>query len=491
MLLTEESLVLYTDGGCLLNAGLGGWGIHGYFFNTDVPKQGAGCAKGIPTAIGYCNKENNKGIAMPPCTLFKYVDGFGSITKDATNNIAELNAMIEGLKVVIENKPKQALIYSDSKYVIQGMNEWSITWQKNNWVKQDQTAVANKEIWQTLLSLKETILGMEISLQVEWIKGHVGEVGNEIADTLATYGLILAKKKIEHSEVKLTESKGYWSKSYKYNRIIDKSRWYFNSRSAAAWHEDMGRKPNGLWIYHIGNHGPDDEMLGKAVSDSSFAVVYLKDKIEELEMVRNYQNLLNVKNFETLVIGKLDKILSSDTLEIMNNYNSLLFEANLYEKNIHLNKALLTKEMNPPQLGYRAVETLNNLEFILDSFLDNPEKDRIIVTDITDIFYGTEPKGKTEVCKLKASIGSSTKKINVKCKYDTILSKGEIEVPLLIGIDTPSRNALAALAEETPRIYVVTWRESDNAFHYATVFKTADDIGIWAGVYSNLRMLSP
>lgn len=491
MLLTEESLVLYTDGGCILNAGIGGWGIHGYFFNTEVPKQGAGCSKGIPTSIGYCNKENNKGIAMPPCTLFTYVDGFGGILKDATNNIAELTAMIEGLKLIIEKKPKQALVYSDSKYVIQGLTEWVTTWVRNDWVKQDGTFVANKEYWQTLISLKDIISEMGIALQLEWIKGHAGEVGNEMADTLATWGLILAKKKVDYFEVKISEAKGYWSKTYKYNRIIDKPRWYFNSYNTAHWNEAMGRNPNGDYVYYLGDHGPDDEMLGKAVADNSFAVVFLKDKIEELELVRNYQNLLNIKNYESLVIGKLDKILGADNLEIINNYNSLLFESLPHEKNIHLNKALLTKEMNPPQLGYRAINSLNELEAILNSFLTDPEKDRIKVTDITDIFYGTEPKGKSVVTKLKASIGSSTKKINVKCLFDTINKVGETDIPLLIGIDTPSRNALAALAEESPRIYVVTWRESDTAFRYATVFKTNDDIGIWAGVYSNLRMLTP
>ena len=490
MSITEENLVLYTDGGCIQVASIGGWGMHGYFFTPEPPKQGAGCAKGIPTAIGYCSKDA-KAVAGSPVTLLRYVDGFGSIVEDATNNIAELTAAIEGLKFVLEKKPKNVLLLTDSKYVVSGLNEWSAGWVRNNWVKQDGTVVLNKEYWVTLIELRDKVKELGIELLLEWVKGHAGDVGNEQADKLATFGLVLAKKKLAHREIKLLESKGYWGKSYEYNRIIDKSRWYFNSKHPNIYIEDMARKPSGAWVYHLGNHGPDDELLGKAIADSSFSVVYLKDKIEEMQLIRSYQNIISCSNFENLVIGKLDKILNPDTLEVLNEYNTLLLEKQEYENNILLNKALLTKEMVPPQLAYRASESLNHLEWVLDSYLDNPEKYGLVVTDITDIFYGIESKGKKEICKLKSSIGTAVKKIDVLCKYDTNVNSGEIKVPLMIGIDTPSRNALAALAEQSPRLYAVTWRESDVAFHYATILKTEEDVGIWAGVFSNLRLLTP
>lgn len=490
MSLTEESLVLYSDGGCLQNSNVGGWGIHGYFYTPEIPKQGAGCQKGIPTATGYCSKDN-KEVSSSPVSLIRYIDGFGSIVEGSTNNIAELTAAINSLKYVIEKKPKKVLLLTDSRYVVSGINEWSAGWIRNNWSKPDGTDVLNKDYWLMLIQLRDKVVEMEIDLTIDWVKGHAGDVGNECADRLATFGLVVGKKKLEHHEMKEFDAKGYWSKSYEYNRIIDKPRWYFNTKHPNVYNENLVRKPNGSWVYHLGNHGPDDELLGKPISDSSFSVVYLSKPIEELQMIRSYQNLICCSNYENIVIGKLDKILSSDTLEILNVYNTLLLEKTEFQNNLTLNKSLLTVEMNPPQLAYRAVESLNSLEWVLDSFIDNPANYGIVVTDITDIFYGIESKGKKEVCKLKSSIGSAAKKVDVKTKYDTNLHSGEIDVPLLIGIDTPSRNALAALAEESPRLYVVTWRESDTAFHYATILKTKEDIGIWAGVYSNLRLLTP
>lgn len=490
MSLTDESLIIYTDGGCLQAANLGGWGIHGYFYSEDVPKQGAGCSKGVPTAKGYCSKEDNKAKPEPLVTLFRYIDGFGSIPKDCTNNIAELTAAIEAFRFILEKKPKKVTLFTDSNYVVKGLNEWHHNWLKSDWIKADGTTVSNRELWEELISLNNRIIEAGIEVTVQWVKGHNGDVGNEIADVFARYGIILSKKKMEFKEIKETESKGYWGKSYEYNRIIDKPRWYFNSFGEAFYNEDMSRKPNGKWIYHLGNHGPDDEDYCKPIADSCFSVVYLKDKIEELEMVRKYQNQLNNRNFENVVIGKLDKILSADMLEMLNIYKTLLFSNHVPQKDIVLDKALLTKVMDPPQLAYKGANILNHLEWVLDGFLEDPKKYKLCVTDITDIFYGIESKGKKEVCKLKASIGSATKKVNAKVSYDTDINNGEIEVPLLLGIDTPSRNALAALAEANPRFYVVTWKDSENAFKYATILKTDDDIGIWAGVYSNLRLLS-
>lgn len=491
MSLTDECLVLYCDGGCLQTAEIGGWGIHGYFYKPDVPKQGAGCPKGIPTAIGYCSKETNNGVTGSPVTMIRYIDGFGSMLSDTTNNIAELTAAINALNYILEKKPKKVNILTDSKYVVSGLNEWSVSWIRNDWTKPDGSSVLNKEYWVTIIALRDKVVEMGIEFTIDWVRGHVGDIGNETADRLATYGVILAKKKHPHNEMRETEAKGYWGKDFTYNRIVDKSRWYFNTHHPKVYNEDLTRKPNGQWVYHLGNHGPDDELIGKPISDSSFSVVYLNKPIHELQMIRSYQNQISCSNYENVVVGRLDNILSGNSLEILNEYNTLLLEKLEFQNNVVLNKNLLTIEMNPPQLAYRSAEYLNHLEWILDCFLDDPAKYGLVITEITDIFYSTETKSKKECTKLKPSMVSAVKKVDVKIKYDTNAHAGEIDVPLVFGIDCPTRNALAALAEQQPQFYAVTWRESDTAFHYATILKTKEDIGIWAGVYSNLRLIQP
>lgn len=490
MSLTEDSLILYSDGGCLQNLNIGGWGLHGYYYIDEVPKQGSGCAKAILTNIGYHSKEN-KEQSGSPVTVLKYIDSFGSIVKNATNNIAELTAMQEALNFILNRKPKKVIIYTDSKYVVNGLNEWCANWIKTNWIKPDGSVVLNKEYWEELYSLKNKLLELKIDLTIEWVKGHSNNVGNDEADRLATYGLILAKKKLEHREIKELEPKGYWSKSFEYNRIIDKSRWYFNTKHPMVYNEGMVRKPDGRWVYHLGNHGPDDELFCKPISDSSFSVVYLTDPIKEMQLVRKYQNEITNNNFDNIVIGRLDRILSAEGLELLNTFDTLLIEKTEYQNNLTLNKSLITLEMNPQLLAYKATDFINSIEWVLDGFIDNPNKYGLVVTEITDIFYGIETKGKKDVLKLKSSISSNSKKINVKCNYDVNVKSGEITIPFVIGIDTPSRNSLSALTEENPKVFVVTWKESDEAIRYGTILKTDKDIGIWVGAYSNIRLLTP
>lgn len=490
MSLTNESLVLYSDGGSDTSGLAAGWGFHGYRFIPDLPKQGSGCPKGILTEKGYSNKDPNSGNKHPIVTILKYVDGFGSIL-DGTNNVAELVAATEALKYVLDNQPKSVLIFIDSKYVINGLMQWSDNWIKNNWKKPDGTEYSNKELWIPLIDIKNQILEQGIQLDVQWVKGHSDDIGNDLADELATWGKTLARKKMEYRNIRESEGKGYWNKTFTYNRMIDKSSWYFNSYHPCAVTVDAVQTPQGQYIYYLGDHGPDVADVGKAVSDSSFSVLYLKEMVGELAVVRDYQNQLNEHNFKNLVVGKVGNILSSNTMEVINHYGNSLLSNDHSNKNIILNDSLLTVELKPPLLAKKAVDSLIYLESLLVGFIDNPERAGLVVTEITDIFYSAEIKGKKSVTKLLPEINSSLKKINIKGKYNTLKNVGEIEVPLILGIDTPGRNALSALAEFDPRFYLITWKESENAFRYATVLEANGDIGIWAGVYSNIRLLLP
>jgi hypothetical protein len=60
-----------------------------------------------------------------------------------------------------------------------------------------------------------------------------------------------------------------------------------------------------------------------------------------------------------------------------------------------------------------------------------------------------------------------------------------------MGIDLLDRNSLRKLEELNPKVTVVTWKTGDNVFQYATVIEAGDDIGIWASVNSNIRVVTP
>jgi ribonuclease HI len=139
-----KQVIMYTDGACRGNPGPGGWGV----------------------LIKY------EGIEK---------EIFGS-KHNVTNNQMELTAAIEGLVALKE--PCSVVLYTDSKYVMDGITQWIHKWKKNNWRNASKKDVKNKELWQQLDNL---IHFHEV--QWHWVKGHSGDAGNEMADLLANKGI--------------------------------------------------------------------------------------------------------------------------------------------------------------------------------------------------------------------------------------------------------------------------------------------------------------
>ena len=75
------------------------------------------------------------------------------------------------------------IIYTDSKYVIDGITKWIFGWLKNNWTTASKKPVANCLLWKELFALSKNQ-----RIEWVWVKGHSGLLGNEKADSLAVKG---------------------------------------------------------------------------------------------------------------------------------------------------------------------------------------------------------------------------------------------------------------------------------------------------------------
>jgi len=156
----SETITLYVDGACRGNgkdSALGGWGAY------------------IVTAT-----EERKI--------------FGGETQ-TTNNRMELTAAIEG--VLACPKTAKLIIWTDSNYVKQGITEWIHGWKKKNWKD-----VKNPDLWQKLDSVCQ---GRDI--EWNWIKGHAGHPGNEMADHLANLGADQTAKNLTAATENRTDDK--------------------------------------------------------------------------------------------------------------------------------------------------------------------------------------------------------------------------------------------------------------------------------------------
>lgn len=99
--------------------------------------------------------------------------------KETTNNKMELTAFIEAIKSTHLEEP-QIELYSDSKYLIDGINSWLPNWKKRGWKTADKKPIKNLELWQEIDKLTQNI-----NLKLIWVKGHNENKYNEMADKIA------------------------------------------------------------------------------------------------------------------------------------------------------------------------------------------------------------------------------------------------------------------------------------------------------------------
>ena len=132
----SKGVEIFTDGACSGNPGPGGWGAI--------------------LRYGDVEKELSGG------------------EKQTTNNRMEMMAVIEALSAL--KKSTKVDLYTDSKYVQQGITEWIKGWKAKGW----PAKIKNQDLWLRIDSLVE-----KHDVKFHWIRGHDGHAENERADALA------------------------------------------------------------------------------------------------------------------------------------------------------------------------------------------------------------------------------------------------------------------------------------------------------------------
>ncbi|MGR9412230.1 ribonuclease H family protein [Rhizobium leguminosarum] len=142
----ESGMHIFTDGACEPNPGPGGWGFV-------VFEDGARV---------HCDS----GFAIA-----------------STNNRMEMQAVIEAMRWARDAGASKAHIHTDSQYCSRGINEWRQAWKRRGWLKAG-APIPNADLWQ---DIEAKLTGFPIV--VNWVRGHSGIFGNEIADRLAVAAL--------------------------------------------------------------------------------------------------------------------------------------------------------------------------------------------------------------------------------------------------------------------------------------------------------------
>lgn len=135
-----DHVEIFTDGACRGNPGPGGWGALLRF------------------------KDNEKTIKGGE--------------ENTTNNRMELQAAISALESL--SRSCHVKLTTDSRYVMDGINEWLPNWKKRGWKTASKKPVKNEDLWRKLDKLTANH-----EIEWYWVKGHSGHHENELVDQLA------------------------------------------------------------------------------------------------------------------------------------------------------------------------------------------------------------------------------------------------------------------------------------------------------------------
>jgi ribonuclease HI len=143
--MSDQDIVVFTDGASKGNPGPGGWGA----------------------------------IVVAPGGR---VTELGARADQTTNNKMELTGAIAAFHQIAA-EPGRVSVYTDSTYVIQGIREWIHNWKRRGWKTATGSDVMNRELWQELSDVTSRRGPRNITWH--YVRGHVGTPGNERCDEIA------------------------------------------------------------------------------------------------------------------------------------------------------------------------------------------------------------------------------------------------------------------------------------------------------------------
>lgn len=505
--------VLYTDGGCRPNPGYAGFGIHGYTFEYTKNVKGINHSTHVATANGYKVKnesnqykftnedvdafnskelkekilvihqlkENNVRISVT-----SFIDAYGSLSGDKnTNNIAELLGIIEAIRIALSKNINYLIVKADSNLVVNGINDWVYQWMNNNWCNTKGVTVPYTHLWQELVKLKEEYLEKGNSLIVEWVKGHSLDIGNMSADWLATLAVYAAQKGKVVNEIDYSHDVSeYWESAGERRHPMLNHRYVYFIADINAVNKSL---------YFLGSQGKEIDLIAKKSSEAGYAVVQIPEGNEDINRLIDYQ--LTLKN-ELMSMCLIDTIaLYGPSYRYMNMYgDKFLNTPNSNRYDVYaLNNTLITRELRPPVIAMRAMDTMVLMTRILEDYLDN-KADYITSTDITDSFYSTVitpgKKGKPDTISTKLNDNIQMGMTSITLGANVKGMDNKVDLILTSQIDIPDRNTFKRLENLNPKVHLVTWGNDLRCFHYAVIIECDNCRGIWSGPYSNTKVLN-
>lgn len=432
-----------------------------------------------PSGYGFYGRNDNN----------EYFSGYGPVNILASNNVAEIKAVIELLKYLRTSSMIGDLtVYSDSQYVVNGALSLPL-WKGNSWKSSKGTPIANIKFWVDLYEEIKLYTELGGIVTITWVKSHSNVYENEVADRNANLGrtrLILGNEEdVRVSEGVLNIPSNITSPPImpipikRLTGLFSAKRWYFCTNVPAEIKD--GR------LCYFGTSYPDtkdskDKNLGKNNPNTNYCVLLTKDKIEPLDVIRDkfnrYYEQLHIHvvvNLMVLCSKKVwdDVCLSgAETVHIENDH-----AVNL--ANISIGRALV-----PPRKAYVVSEIFQYGLDLIEKY-ESADKN-LLVIDITNKLTNTLNKGKFSISK------DFTQQEPLVIIKNVDLSNNIVaDVKLIAGLDIPSRTDFLRILKEYKEIKInlCLWGITEHSFRVATVIITENATCIYYTQDGNYKII--
>lgn len=475
-----DGAVFYVDGGMrpINGKNKATYGIHGYFFSSEPTTKHFGAKDFLPTPEGYTLKKDT--LPQDKCTVIAYYETYGQ-SPGGTNNTGEMDALIVALRTILADDMikhlKTCYIWSDSEGTVKGANLWMKGWIKNGWRNSQGNPVANKERWLIIKELLEEVAKHKVKLMFQWIRGHVGNHGNELADYQASKAIF---SNIDTDEA-ITLPENMYVSETGHTRLLLDSKMYHRYNVIPT----VDERAQYLTFSHPSSNYDVGEDVGRASRDVGIGLVRVHQRDAIVDKVIEACEYINETHVECPIIIHLQTILKpgiEDQIEggLLKNFR---IDSENHVKS--LKKEVLLTVVNPPRLSYRLYDEYEEAANILDYYEKN--SDLIRYTDITDLFFEKAPT-KKDPDKLKFVL-TSEKSLDVKATFPGEEKDREGTVTITFGIDTPQRRMFNGIATMNPKIGVITWEESENVYRFGLIVTCDEGTGIWYGPYCNTQRI--
>lgn len=481
--LKQTGACFYTDGGYrrTLPVPNASWAIHSWFYDEKKPTKVSRYKLNYPTKEGYQSAPENRSSIVNVSKIFNLSGLIHSPT--ATNNIAELNAIILALDIVLKTELKDTIknlsILSDSKYCLDNILNIP-KWKENKWNKKDGSPVLNLDYWkvidQQLLLIQEID---DIEVNFAYVPGHIDH-GNLIADGMCTLAMAQG---IEVDE--FCDEIWYNSNDIDINAMMVEQR-YIHFPGLLEEYQDYA------YMFSFADSTIPVSSLGCRLSDIGVSILkitepkYVKDlktihrnceKIEDV--IQPVPMVVDLKNF---LSNRFNFFLRNDLITSL----PQVIDINKATINDPIDELPVVQVITPARNSFKLLDEFQKGVSILKELEAEEASDYVCKTDITDYFYKaneTDPNGKLEF------LVKTEESITVPVNHWSDGKIKEANIILTLGLDTPKRRVLFNLANEKPTISAITWELGEFSFRYGLMVETETSMGFWFSPYANTHLL--